>query len=902
MKLFALRPLLLAIGLVILGCWSIYTVVRSSELSVPASANLHTASTSTSDAAISLSGVKVDGTSDIPADIRFDDDDDDGGNGNDDDINSGVQPPPPITAPPSQTPSCKGGEPCKPPALPNDPIKEGVKDDGASNVPTDIRFDEDGNGGSDDDDINSGVQPPPPIKPPPPSSTQTASSCKGGMLCELPAFPNHDPVKAVQGLIGRLLPSHSTSFELSVILPAISSNGSTSEVFTISPGSAVGKVALAGSSGVALASALNFYLKYTCNASITWGDDGSGLQLDLPPVLPIPVFTQITRPFKYSYYFNVCTFGYSTAFWNWERWQTEIDWMALNGINMPLSFVGQEYIWAKVYKQLGLTEDELQEWFTGPAFLPWQRMGNVRKWAGPLSASWRQAQADLNILIINRQREFGMLSVLPAFSGHVPPALSRLTPNITLGPAWGGFDKTYCCASLLEASDPLFVQIGASFVKTATAVFGTDHVYQGDTFNEMSPKTTTPAYLKSWGAAVYDGIQAADPKGVWMMQGWLFLSKFWKPDRIQAYLSGVPNNRMIILDLISQHVPIWNTTGFYFGKPFIWCTLHNYGGVRDLYGDMPGTTSKPAKALYKPGSTMAGIGLAMEAIEHNPVFYELATEMGWRSYGVNTSEWVQQYARRRYSSLIMGPAEPFVRAAWDTMHTYLYNNDRYLHSAIELVPSLKVKLHKNGTAVTIAWRNLQAALDARPSLANVGPFTYDYVDVTRQQLTNLFSELQALLATQVSTCNFTNCVPSVQAIRDTMLMLITDLDVFMASEPNFLLGRWIKRARDLAEPLEKDHLEFNARAQVTLWGKSVPRLNDYASKPWAGLIGDYYFGRWSLFFDKLLLPLQSSQRIFQSVSGFQLQFEQDLLPFEEVNVNNDSGMLLFIHKHIHCMF
>lgn len=33
--------------------------------------------------------------------------------------------------------------------------------------------------------------------------------------------------------------------------------------------------------------------------------------------------------------------SYSMAFWDWERWEQEIDWMALQGINMPLAFTGQ---------------------------------------------------------------------------------------------------------------------------------------------------------------------------------------------------------------------------------------------------------------------------------------------------------------------------------------------------------------------------------------------------------------------------------------------------------------------------------------------------------------------------------------------------------------------------------
>jgi len=74
---------------------------------------------------------------------------------------------------------------------------------------------------------------------------------------------------------------------------------------------------------------------------------------------------------------NVCTVSYSSVWWDWERWEQEIDWMALQGINLPLSFTGQEYIWTKLYNKFGLTEAELQEYFSGPAFLAWNRMGNV---------------------------------------------------------------------------------------------------------------------------------------------------------------------------------------------------------------------------------------------------------------------------------------------------------------------------------------------------------------------------------------------------------------------------------------------------------------------------------------------------------------------------------------------
>lgn len=48
---------------------------------------------------------------------------------------------------------------------------------------------------------------------------------------------------------------------------------------------------------------------------------------------------------------NYCTHSYSAAWWNWDRWEYEIDMMALNGINMPLAITGTESVWyASAYR------------------------------------------------------------------------------------------------------------------------------------------------------------------------------------------------------------------------------------------------------------------------------------------------------------------------------------------------------------------------------------------------------------------------------------------------------------------------------------------------------------------------------------------------------------------------
>nr|XP_053639725.1 alpha-N-acetylglucosaminidase-like [Cherax quadricarinatus] len=278
-----------------------------------------------------------------------------------------------------------------------------------------------------------------------------------------------------------------------------------------SPGVTV-SVEVTGSSGVAAAWGILHYLKYYCHAHVSW----EAQQLDLPDTLP-PASFNITSNDKFRYYQNVCTVSYSMAWWGWQRWQKEIDWMALNGINLPLAFTGQEAIWQRLYTKMGLTQEELDEHFAGPAFLAWGRMGNIRGWGGPLWPSWHNQTLILQKQILARMRQFGMIPVLPAFAGHVPAGIARIYPeaNITrLGP-WSHFTDPYTRTYLLDFNDPLFQEIGSAFIEEVTSEFGSDHIYNCDTFNEMTPASSDPEYLRSVGVAVYSAISKADPDAIW---------------------------------------------------------------------------------------------------------------------------------------------------------------------------------------------------------------------------------------------------------------------------------------------------------------------------------------------------------------------------------------------------
>ena len=56
----------------------------------------------------------------------------------------------------------------------------------------------------------------------------------------------------------------------------------------------------------------------------------------------------------------------------------------MHGINMPLIGGAHEAILARVFENLGLTKEEIDQYFSGPAHVPWNRVGNLNGWGGPL--------------------------------------------------------------------------------------------------------------------------------------------------------------------------------------------------------------------------------------------------------------------------------------------------------------------------------------------------------------------------------------------------------------------------------------------------------------------------------------------------------------------------------------
>ncbi|PHT60524.1 Alpha-N-acetylglucosaminidase [Capsicum baccatum] len=250
---------------------------------------------------------------------------------------------------------------------------------------------------------------------------------------------------AAKGVLQRLLPTHLHSFEFKIVSKDLCGGRSCFRITNYKSSSRNSpEILIEGTTAVEITSGLHWYLKYTCGAHISWDKTG-GVQLaSVPKLGSLPLVeaeeVMIQRPVPWNYYQNVVTSSYSFVWWDWQRWEKEIDWMALQGINLPLAFTGQEAIWQKVFLDYNMTTRDLNDFFGGPAFLAWARMGNLHAWGGPLSQNWLNIQLALQKQILSRMIELGMTPVLPSFSGNVPAALKKIFPsaNITRLGDWRG--------------------------------------------------------------------------------------------------------------------------------------------------------------------------------------------------------------------------------------------------------------------------------------------------------------------------------------------------------------------------------------------------------------------------------------------------------------------------------
>ena len=619
------------------------------------------------------------------------------------------------------------------------------------------------------------------------------------------------------------------------------------------------KVVVRGNNPVSIATGVNWYLKYYAGIHLSW----NGMTARLPDILPpVPKKEHHETNLAHRYDFNYCTFSYTMAFCDWERWEQEIDWMALHGINLPLAMVGIDVVWYNMLEKLGYSKDEINEFIAGPAFQGWWLMNNLEGWGGPNPDNWYKQRETLQKQILKRMREYGIHPVLPGYSGMVPHnAKERLGLNVSDPGLWCGYRRP----AFLQPTDPRFQEIAGLYYKEMERLYGKADFYSMDPFHEGG--NVAGVDLNAAGQAIWQAMKSANPKAVWVIQA-------WGANPRSKMIENLPAGDLMVLDLFSESRPQWGdpASTWYrkegFGQhDWLYCMLLNYGGNVGLHGKMKHVIDEFYKAKASSFSkTMKGIGMTMEGSENNPVMYELLCELPWRPEAFDKDKWLQSYIKARY-----GQTNVAVEEAWELLSNTIYNcppqsTQQGTHESVFCArPGHEVYQASSWSEMQPYYNSedvIRAAgilLSAADSFKGNNNFEYDLTDIVRQAvaekgrlvypiMTNAYKADEKELFDRAST---------------RFLELILLQDKLLATRSEFKVGNWIEKARNLGDTTEeKDLYEWNARVQITTWGNRTAAnnggLRDYAHKEWNGLLKDFYYNRWKIWIEQQKAQLNGS--------------------------------------------
>jgi alpha-N-acetylglucosaminidase len=646
-------------------------------------------------------------------------------------------------------------------------------------------------------------------------------------------------VRPAEGVLARLLPKQARQFELAALE---STDGR--ERFRIS--SHDGRILIEGSTPSALLFGANWYLKYVAHLNLS----SDGEQLGAAGALPLPdAPIEIETPYPWRYALNENVDGYTSPYWDWPRWQREIDLLALSGVNAMLIERGTDSVLYRTFSDFGYSDQEIRAWITQPAHQNWQLMGNLCCFNGPISRQLLKKRAASAQQIITRLRELGITPVLPGFYGIVPGDFRHRFPDahVIAQGEWAGFTRP----DWLDPRDPLFARLAAAFYRHQHELYGDSRIYDMEVFQEGGDPGDVP--VPAAARAVQEALSAAHPGASWMMLA-------WQGNPRQDLLSGVDRARLLVIDIDHDRVPRDDRQKDFQGAPFLVGGIWEFGGRTTLGANVASLTTR-LQLLARANSNMAGTAVFTEGMDTNPFALDLFSEMAWRDAPPDIPRWARAYAQRRY-----GSADPHAAAAWQVLIDTAYGirvddvafnseRDAAQESLFDAQPSLTANRASNWSPEAMRYdaqvfkRALPELLRAAPDLRNSA---YDLVDVARQTLAN---ESRALLP-QIKAAYDARERVTFEALTARWLGLMDLEDELLATHRSFLVGTWLAFVRPWgATPQERARLEYDARSLLTTWGdrkaSEDAHLHDYGNRDWAGLTHDYYRARWARYFHAL---------------------------------------------------
>ncbi len=527
-------------------------------------------------------------------------------------------------------------------------------------------------------------------------------------------------------------------------------------------------------------------------------------------------------------------FSCGACWWDWERWEKEIDYMAMNGVNMPLCAVGSEAVWFRTMLDAGMSEDYALTEISGPSYWGWQLSNCFFGCVPQVRRETVEARIALGRRIFEREKELGMTPILHAFSGYVSRLYikAKLRARLVKADGWCKFSEQY----MISTRDPAFMRIGSAYLKNQSLLIGESDYYLSDPFFAHEPGKKGDAYLAGVGTAILHAMTAHNENAVWVMR-----ASSAKP----AMLKSLDAERLLVLCDTPQEAPE--------GIPFVLANRFNGCGVTSLHGDMAALYGVRYHELAEQYPLLCGVGACDDGSVANECFSRYACSS--LSEKSEPKDWMRRYFANRWQT------DDDLNDIVNALLATCYRADQPVRETGSVICA-RPSLMPNHTAVGDAGcdvgydnQTLFAAVEQMLSLQADGyEYELDVCDCLRQALSN-----RAAAFCKAALIGFKEKnVEQFESNSNAFLQLIEDLDRLLMTKKEFALPYHLQQAGKCgATDEESQNFEINQLAQITLFGPIRDNdLYDCCWKEWGGLLNTFYLMRWRAWFEYLAVSFK----------------------------------------------
>lgn len=590
------------------------------------------------------------------------------------------------------------------------------------------------------------------------------------------------------------------------------------------------KVVLAGNSPLSRAMAYYEYLSRFHNVVITSGD----YDISYISSAPLPeekICKTVKRKIRAMTSYEM--FSLSGNFYGFDRWEKEIDFMAMRGFNRALQPVGFDAVLYRTLTEIGMPENFCLEFSSGPAFIINQLTGNIAATNPVNSKEYLERKLTVGRLISDRERELGIEPIFPAALPSVPFSLRKkyIKMDIFRAPMWYNFPPIF----FIRPKNAFFSVFNKKFLQIQREALGETHSYIFEPIYE-SDKKGFNSHLTDLGKGLEEMLAEFDEDAVCYMHTSSINADFFKSCSADKY---------IFIDDCAMK----ENSNLLDGKSYITELKGNRYGRTGIYGNVEKVCNDPFS-----GSPL-GAALSFDTFEINHVFCAAALEAVTADGGFDADAFIRDFCRKRYKT-----------DAYDDdiiALMKLCDSDECCGSIICARPCTNVKhtapfdtiersydFHK---LYDIADRILRS--DARRTDA----LRADVQSIVRQFLSDLAYPVY-LKATEFFR---EKNVRNFEQASNLFLEICEDIDRLLRTreETNFCT-KYVQAQELGSSKDEKEALQINYLLLHTIWGPfDHSILYDTVWNEWGGLVKDYYEARWHMYYRSLAAYFDNPKKL-----------------------------------------